>query len=83
MRRLAAAEGWAVLEGESNVEGGSYKRESSSDIADLAVRITAALHQDYTIPSGGAVQGTLGILSALPVLFSSAFATESSGTSKL
>jgi hypothetical protein len=86
MRRLAAAEGWGVLEGGCALDGaddGSVHRgtscctgvKSSSDTAAAEASIPASLHHDYSKPSAGAVQNALGIVGALPMLFSAAFGT--------
>ena len=85
MRSLAAAEGWAVLEGGCAIDvndGSAYSGtscrtgiESTGDTAVAEASISASLHHDYSKPSAGVVQGALGIVGALPTLFSAAFAT--------
>lgn len=82
---MAAAEGWGVLEGGCALDvndGSAYTGtscrtgiESTSDSAAAEASIPASLHHDYSRPSAGAVQGALGIVGALPMLLSAAFAT--------
>ena len=95
MRRLAAIEGWGVLEGDREfsccVDGevsaettASATGASESAVAENCIdaEISASMHYDYCKPSAGAMQSALGILGALPLMFSAAFDV-GSGNSKL